>query len=95
MGKTLLPSLLAIAALAATAETITCIVSGSTARPLSGTTTAASGLLDGCMDAITRTSSFGSLSGSLDAITHTSCSSALEGRLDRRPSSKGLWIIVR
>ncbi len=78
MRKTLFTIVIAMA-LAASAETATCIVSGSTARPLPGTTTVSDGLLG----------------RSLDAVTRTTCSGVLSGRLDRRPPSKGLWIFLR
>ena len=43
----------------------TCIVSGSTVRPLSATTAAASGSLTGTLQTVVKTSSFGILSGRL------------------------------
>lgn len=45
-----------------------CIVSGSTARPLSATTTAASGSLAGTLQTVVKTSSFGILSGQLSGL---------------------------
>ena len=62
--------ILAAAALAALSPLIadaTCIVSGSTERPLPGTVTLSSSALSGALDAVTRTSASCALNGALNS----------------------------
>lgn len=57
----------AVCGIVSAAFAASCIVSGSTARPLSGTTAAAPGLLPGALQAVAKTSCNGVLGGRLNA----------------------------
>ncbi len=79
---------------AAAFASTSCIVSGSTARPLANTVTSATNRLDGALDALGWSSGANVLVGSLDAVSRTDDDGTLAGALDRRPL-KGCMFTLR